>query len=123
MNLFVTKLTAGHCILLEQWMQLELLASELCDEGEKWLVAVYHFAGSQAGSPGQWKISVYLDTEDITFSTTLHYPLQGFDPATALDAIKIAFCVHQNKQRLARNKAATKRMIDRCAAEIERQVA
>ena len=116
-NLFVTKLTADHSALLEPWFQLELQSAELSDEGEKWLVAVYHLAGSQLGKPGKWKIQAWLDTDDLSFSASLEYLLTAFEPADALDAIKKQFIAYENDLRLKRNRAASQRMRDRIAAE------
>ena len=118
-NLFVTKLTADSCELLEQWIEHELKATELCeDETGHWHVSVYHFAGSQLGAMGTWKINVTLQSDSLDWNTSYRYDTETFNPALAMVQIRGDFMEYENAQRLARDRAANKRMRDRIAAEL-----
>lgn len=117
-TLFVSKLTADHCDLLEEWFILELKESYPVtpnDYRPRWLVNVYHDAGSQMGKPGRWTVRAWIS--DNTFATESEYPLIGFDPANALKDISESYVACENTRRIANNATAVKRMVDRCAAE------
>ena len=116
MYLFLTKLSADSCDLLEMWFDHELRAAELCDNGGKILVAVYHAAGSQLGRDGKWTVRAW--GTDSSFNLEADYPLDGFNPADALEAIKAGYCRHENAERLARNLSELKRLRERIAAEV-----